>query len=127
MNIKKRCNKSGCRELIDVTDTYCKEHTNDDYKQYNKARYRNDKEYVRFYGSKSWREIRYQRLLIDDFICQHCKIEKQIFKEAEMVHHMYNRRDYPEEELNIDTLVSLCNACHEYIESSNDRRYVWTK
>lgn len=123
----KRCNAAGCRELINVTDTYCDMHQGDSNRQYNKARYQNDREYVSFYSLKPWRDTRYQRLLIDEFLCVRCRDDIGIFTNAVMVHHMFNRKDYPEHELDIQTLVSLCNSCHEFVESSRDSKYVWTK
>lgn len=127
MNIKKRCNKAGCRTLINNIDTYCKGHQTSKHKEYNQMRYRNDREYVSFYSSKAWRDRRYQRLIEDSFMCVRCKDDLDLFTKADMVHHCYNHRDYPEERLNIDTLVSLCNSCHEQIESSRELKYVWTK
>src|SRR5690625_3360768 len=120
MLIQKRCNKAGCRELIDVAETYCKTHKNDDYKQYNKIRYRDDSQYINFYSSSSWRKVRYQRLLIDEFLCQHC-LENGIYKEADLVHHIVETRTDWSKRLDIDNLVSLCEASHNWVHSCDNK------
>src|SRR5699024_559484 len=127
MNIKRRCNKTGCRELINHHETYCREHNNITNREYNKFRRETDREYINFYSSKRWRDVRYQRLVRDNFICQRCLNDFQLYTEAQMCHHQYNRKDYPEHSLDIDTLISLCNACHEQVESRQEPKYVWTK
>lgn len=111
MQIKKRCNKAGCRKLIDVSESYCDKHKSDGYRRYNKARYRNDREYVSFYSCKEWRDLRYQALLRDGFECQYCK-EKGLIKQAEMVDHVKPTRERWDLRLDIDNLKSSCWSCH---------------
>lgn len=123
MLIQKRCNKAGCRELIDVTDTYCDKHEGSSHKEYNRNRYRNDREYVRFYDSKPWRDVRYQRLLRDEFLCQHC-LEEGRYKEADLVHHIVETKTDWSKRLDIDNLVSLCEASHNWVHSCDNK---WIK
>lgn len=123
MNIKKRCNKAGCKELIDHTETYCSKHSNYSKKEYNK-RYETKrlsteegKEYKYFYSNKEWRELRYQALLRDGFICKVCN------REAEMVDHIIPTKVRWDLRLNFDNLQSLCNSCHTTKTNKDKQKY----
>ena len=70
-----------------------------------------------FYTSAAWRAVRQLALERDHFYCQDClrlwemgKIDKP--KTASMVHHILLREKYPELELDLENLVSLCDAHH---------------
>lgn len=71
-----------------------------------------------FYKRKAWLAVRLLALERDQYICQEClrqyeqgKIIRP--KRAEMVHHIKPRKLYPELELTLSNLESLCNTCHE--------------
>lgn len=70
-----------------------------------------------FYTSGAWRAVRQLALERDHFYCQDClrlwemgKLDKP--KTAAMVHHLLPREKYPELELDLDNLISLCDAHH---------------
>lgn len=109
MNIRKRCNKTNCKNLIPTTASYCKEHTNDNYKQYERVRTstQEGKEYKRFYDSKSWRTLRYQTLLNAGFICTDCKTN-----EATVGDHIIDTRTDWSKRLDPDNIQALCMECH---------------
>ena len=70
-----------------------------------------------FYTSAAWRAVREQALIRDHYICQKCQRKADmglIFRPnaATMVHHLKPRSQYPELELCLDNLESLCDACH---------------
>ena len=70
-----------------------------------------------FYTSAAWRAVREQALIRDHYICQKCQRKADmglIFRPnaATMVHHLKPRSQYPELELDLDNLESLCDACH---------------
>ena len=70
-----------------------------------------------FYKSGPWRALRLQALQRDHYICQDClaaKARGEILrpKTAIIVHHILPRKDYPELELDLDNVISLCDACH---------------
>jgi len=70
-----------------------------------------------FYTSAAWRAVREQALLRDHYICQKClqKVEAGRMlrpHDATMVHHKKPRQLYPELELDLDNLESLCDSCH---------------
>ena len=75
-----------------------------------------------FYGTDAWKRCRRAALLRDHGLCQRCLREgrREIFANgrtfpvlATMVHHIKHLEDHPELALNLDNLVSLCDACHE--------------
>lgn len=109
MNIRKRCNKKGCKELIPTTQTYCKEHTNYNYKRYERERTSTveGKEYKAFYNSKTWRTLRYQTLLNAGFICILCKRN-----EATVGDHIVETRTDWSRRLDPDNIQALCFECH---------------
>lgn len=111
MNIKKRCNKVGCRELIERTEGYCEEHKGIVDKEYNTYKNRYDKEYVSFYRSTSWRKKRKQALVRDNWICKDCEAEG-IISIAEEVHHIVETKDDWSKRLDLDNVISLCKRCH---------------
>lgn len=70
-----------------------------------------------FYTSAAWRAVREQALLRDHYECQHCLKLMEMGKlirprKATMVHHIKPRELFPALELDLDNLVSLCDACH---------------
>ena len=70
-----------------------------------------------FYTSAAWRAVREQALLRDHYICQKCLKKAEMGKlftphPATMVHHIKPRQLFPELELELDNLGSLCDACH---------------
>lgn len=66
-----------------------------------------------FYYSSSWRRLRQMALARDNYLCVRCLAKKRIVA-AEMVHHVKPRDQYPELELDVGNLASLCNRCHEH-------------
>lgn len=75
-------------------------------KQYNQARRDNKRDYLAFYNSATWRELRTQVLLRDNGICQRCGME------ATLVDHIIPSEDDWADRLNPDNLESLCKDCH---------------
>jgi hypothetical protein len=70
-----------------------------------------------FYLSAAWRAVRQQALERDHFYCQQClKLVEMGVKlrpnDATLVHHVKPRSLRPDLELDLDNLVSLCDACH---------------
>ena len=126
MNIKKRCNKAGCRALINSHESYCPKHKQTTNIYYNKARNQNNPEYVNFYKSSDWVKTRYQALLRDEFLCRRCIEEHGELKEADLVHHYVETRDDWDKRLDIDNLISLCNTCHSQVHSKpqQNRKYI---
>lgn len=104
------CYKPNCSNL--TRERYCETHKQE-INKYNKER--TDKDYVRFYYSKEWQQLRMLVLKRDGYLCVSCR-SKGIVKLAEMVHHKipikidYNKR------LDLDNLESLCEACHNKID-----------
>lgn len=124
MNIKKRCNKAGCNALIDISQTYCDKHTNYNHKQYERIRTSTDegKEYKRFYDTKEWREVRYQALLRDGFLCVMC-LANDMYTEATIGDHIIPTKIRWDLRLDINNVQSLCNECHNKKTKEDEKIY----
>lgn len=77
-----------------------------------------DKETMRFYKSKAWRDTRLQVLKRDNYECQHCKaqgkvttIDKNKHKSLD-VDHIKELDTHPNLAYDMDNLVTLCVSCH---------------
>lgn len=66
---------------------------------------------MNFYKSKAWKRKRKKILKRDGYMCQHCKRYGRM-RQAVVVHHIKEYKDYPELGLSDDNLISLCNGCH---------------
>ncbi|MCC2248845.1 HNH endonuclease [Virgibacillus sp. AGTR] len=119
MNIKKRCNKVGCNNLINTTETYCEQHKNHNYKQYEKIRTSTDggRTYKRFYDTKEWKSLRYQAMLRDGFICVCCG------REAKIGDHIIPTKVSWDLRLDINNVQSLCFECHNKKTLEDKRKY----
>jgi len=63
-----------------------------------------------FYANQPWRKLRAKKLRINP-LCEIC--EKQgIYKEAHSVDHYYPRRLWPEHQLRLENLTSMCAEHH---------------
>lgn len=83
---------------------------------------RYEKERDPFYGTSAWLGARQQALDRDHGLCVWCRKAgrytidrhgRRLPVLADMVHHIRPRKEYPELELVLDNLVSLCNKCHD--------------
>lgn len=75
-----------------------------------------------FYTSSAWLKVRARALERDCGLCVWCRDAGRTTTDrhgrrlpvlASMVHHVKPRKAYPELELTLDNLVSLCNRCHD--------------
>lgn len=108
----RRCRKPSCRTLIPFTDRYCTRHAQHINQTYDKARLRNNPEYVKFYKTGAWRNTRKVALVRDEWLCQHCLLDGT-YKAAEMVDHIIPTLVDWDKRLDLDNLQSLCDACHK--------------
>ncbi|AYC54141.1 HNH endonuclease signature motif containing protein [Bacillus licheniformis] len=115
MKPMKRCSHSRCRELIPYDEKYCSKHKNDHYKQYNKERYRYDKEYIKFYSSKEWQNLR-QTKLNQQPLCEQCLKQGHVTP-ATIVHHIIETKKDWSKRLDFDNLESVCAACHNKLHA----------
>ncbi|MBR5302945.1 MAG: HNH endonuclease [Clostridia bacterium] len=85
-------------------------------------RVRYEKERDPFYGTSRWLAARQRALDRDLGRCVWCKQAgrytidrrgRRLPVLATMVHHIKPRKEYPELELDLDNLVSLCDKCHD--------------
>jgi 5-methylcytosine-specific restriction endonuclease McrA len=72
-----------------------------------------------YYLTEHWRDVRHQRLEIDNFECRICGSQEQLH-----VHHKpdaYNRFYHEDPEKDLTT---LCNECHDIVTNMlRERRY----
>lgn len=81
-------------------------------------KYTRDPEGIKFYHSAAWLSIRDRKLELNP-LCEACEQEGKTVK-ADMVHHSIpiTNKNYA---LDIRFLVSLCNACHNRIETEIEK------
>lgn len=120
MNIKKRCNKIGCRALIATSDTYCIKHTSHVNKRYDKMRTSTEegREYKQFYSSKEWRTLRYQVLLECGFVCETCNRN-----EATIGDHVIPTKVRWDLRLEKSNVQGICSECHNKKTAEEKREY----
>lgn len=123
MKPKKRCNRAGCRELVDFDKGYCAKHLAEKDKGYNKYKRNEDsllnangktnREITLFYQSSEWRKVREIVLMRDHWICQVC-LRKGIVHEANLVDHIIEVRSPNgwSKRLDIDNLEAINRSCH---------------
>ena len=75
------------------------------------------KESLPFYHTAAWKKARATALQRDGGMCRDCMARLLAGygirpRRAEMVHHIIPLEERPDLGLNLDNLVSLCNACH---------------
>lgn len=78
-----------------------------DYQTYNKDRWNYDKETIKFYNSKVWRETSKQVLLTSDYVCAMCG------GEATMTDHIVSVKSDWSKRLDINNLQASCKACND--------------
>ncbi len=81
-------------------------------------RFCRDQEHKKFYDSSAWRKIRAMKLARNP-VCEACAAAGRMVK-AEMVHHLIPVKK-GSRRLDMDFLVSLCNPCHNAIESEIEK------
>ena len=107
---KKFCNKVNCNNLIDFTEKFCKKHEELNY-EYDRKRYKEDKEIRKTYSNKTWKNIRKNVLIRDDYLCQYCLANSHVVR-AEVVDHYIPVRDAYENRYDENNLVASCIKCN---------------
>ncbi|MGM0259381.1 HNH endonuclease [Enterococcus sp. AZ102] len=131
MKPQKRCNKAGCRELVDYDKGYCDKHLAERDKEYNKykrgndsivrANGKTDKEIYDFYQSREWKRVRGYVLMRDNWVCQSCLRKGRVHK-ANLVDHIVELRSPQgwEKRLDVDNLEAMNRGCH------NEKEHEWS-
>lgn len=65
----------------------------------------------KLYKTKQWRDLRKYILARDGYLCQYYKAYGK-GRVAEVVHHIYPAKEYPELFFNANNLISLSNEAH---------------
>ncbi|WBL53610.1 HNH endonuclease [Bacillus phage yong1] len=113
------CPAPGCPSL--TRDRYCDEHKTqqqEETKHYNK--HSRNKTITSFYKSTDWKRTRQLGLIRDNYLCQHC-LKDHCFTPADMVHHIVEVKEDWSKRLDLDNLVSLCNACHNKVHGGEGK------
>lgn len=74
-----------------------------------------------FYQSAKWQRIRAAILRRDGYICQYFKRYGKM-KEAETVHHIFPREDFPEFQWESWNLIALSNEAHNRMHDRNTNK-----
>ncbi|EGQ4346662.1 HNH endonuclease [Staphylococcus pseudintermedius] len=106
MAIMRRCNHPTCNTLIHHNERYCDKHKTYTNDKYNDERQRNDPEYLRFYKSKQWQNMRELVMLENDYLCKSCG------RQADVVDHIIPTKVDWSKRLDKNNLQPLCNECH---------------
>lgn len=101
MKPKKLLIANGKRKLVDYDSR------SEEYKTYNKTRWKYDKDIVSFYNSKVWRDTSKIVLLKADYICSICGGEATMTDHIVSVKSDWNRR------LDFTNLQAICKACND--------------
>lgn len=64
-----------------------------------------------FYHSAAWKQARTAVLQRDHYLCV-CCLRKGKITPARTVHHIEHYANAPDKALDLDNLISLCDACH---------------
>ncbi|KUP32855.1 HNH endonuclease [Bacillus halotolerans] len=115
----RECKAQGCKAL--TRDGYCLDHSNvqhEETKHYNK--HSRNKTITSFYKSTDWKRTRQLALIRDNYLCQHC-LKDHCFTPADMVHHIVEVKEEWAKRLDLDNLVSLCNACHNKVHGGKGK------
>lgn len=67
--------------------------------------------YNAFYNSPAWKQLRAERWVSADGLCEMCR-EKGIVRKADEIHHIVPIEDDWSKRLDFDNLVALCKDCH---------------
>ena len=85
--------------------------SNKPFKTTMQRRYERDKEAIKFYNSKTWKDCRLLALIRDYYICQDCLKDRTITA-YDVVDHIKPMKQYPELALVVSNLRSLCHKHH---------------
>lgn len=88
----------------------------EEYRDYNRNRWKYDRKTKQFYNSKIWRETSKQVLLQNDYICAMCGGEATMTDHIISVKKDWNRR------LDWDNLQPSCKACND-TKAIRERKY----
>lgn len=101
---KRKCDVSNCNNLINIKNKYCDEHKEFNY---DKQRYKNDKEVRRTYNNSQWKSVRKATLMRDDYMCMYCMANGNMVK-ADVVDHYIPIRDAYDDRYDMSNLISSC-------------------
>ncbi|HEN9132393.1 TPA: HNH endonuclease [Streptococcus agalactiae] len=91
----------GRRTIVDYDDRSA------EYRDYNRNRWKYDKQVKQFYNSKLWRETSKQVLLQNDYVCAMCG------GEATMTDHIISVKKDWNKRLDWNNLQASCKACND--------------
>ncbi|HEN2840577.1 TPA: HNH endonuclease [Streptococcus agalactiae] len=91
----------GRRTTVDYDDRSA------EYRDYNRNRWKYDKQVKQFYNSKLWRETSKQVLLQNDYVCAMCG------GEATMTDHIISVKKDWNKRLDWNNLQASCKACND--------------
>lgn len=103
--------RNGKRVWIDYADR------GHEYQQYNRDRWKYQKDLMQFYNSKAWRQLSKQVLNEYYYICRMCG------GDATLADHIIPVRVDWEKRLERDNIQPLCESCHAVKTESDKQKY----
>lgn len=102
---------NGKRVLIDYDSRSA------EYRSYNKERWRNQNELMRFYNSKPWRQL--SKIVLNEYfyVCRMCG------GDATLADHIIPVRINWEKRLDKDNIQPLCDSCHAVKTREDKQKY----
>ncbi len=76
-----------------------------------------------FYNSKEWKQKCREVWERDSATCRRCGSVHKNKSPLYHVHHIKRWARFPEDRMNIDNLVLLCNPCHRFVHSKKNKSY----
>lgn len=89
----------------------------EEYRDYNKQRWKYDKKVQQFYNSSLWRKTSKSVLLEEDYVCRMCE------GEATMTDHIIPVRERWDLRLDRTNLQASCKACNDTKAIRDRKRY----
>lgn len=113
--MKKLCTKSGCKTLIDVSESRCDKHQRAKRGERVTGQFKRDANYY----TNRWKALSANQKRKQP-LCENC-LAIGLVREGRIADHIKEARDKPELFWNPDNLQTLCWSCHT-IKTNKERR-----
>lgn len=113
--MKKLCTKSGCKTLVDVTDSRCPKHPFAGRGERKSNQYSWDANYY----TNRWKKLRLTQMTKNP-LCENC-LAMGMTRPGAIADHIKEARDHPELFFSLSNLQTLCHGCHSH-KTTKERR-----
>ena len=113
---KKSCNKVGCPELIEASNTYCDKHRIERINRYEK--YERDQKSKKLYGYRWQKASKY--FLSHNPLCVECKKKNNKITAATVTDHIISHKGDKKLFWDRSNWQALCKRCHDIKTAKED-------